>query len=79
MSKIIILSPKSPISQEVVEKLENLVECSPANSIRSSLMEVYQQYIISNHEALPVNFEEIATDFYMLIDFFTQIEEEHLN
>lgn len=76
MPKQILLPLHLPLTQEIIEKLDDLMGCSSARTIRNSLLEVYQQYIIHNHEALPVNFDEIASDFYMLIDFFTQLEEE---
>lgn len=66
---------KTNLSPEITQQLTNLLEFSPPRALRKSLLEVYLHYIITEHQALPTDFDAIASDFYMLVDFFTRIEE----
>lgn len=76
MPKSIVLPDNSKVTQELVNQLDNLVSFSPPGTIRKSILKVYLQFIINEHEALPIDFDEIACDLYMLIDFLTRAEEE---
>lgn len=70
------LPEHSKVTQEVVEQLDNLISFCPPEALRRSLLKVYLQFIIDEHEALPIDFDDIACDFYMLIEFLTMAEEE---
>ncbi len=76
MPKSIVLPENSKLTTEIINELDNLLNFSPPDAIRKSILKVYLQYIICEHEALPNDFEGVACDFYMLIDFFTRAEEE---
>ena len=73
--KTFTLPGHSRLTQEIVSELDSLLSFSPPKAIRQSLLKVYLQYIISEHESLPNDFEGIACDFYLLIEFFAAAEE----
>lgn len=75
MSKIITIPTNSKLTNQIITDLDHLISFSSPQAFRKSILEVYQQYIISQHEMLPSDFENIACDFYMLIDFFMRVEE----
>lgn len=70
------LPERSGITQEMINQLDLLVSRSSPDAIRKSILQVYMRYIISDYDALPGDFEDIACDFYLLIEFFTRVEEE---
>ncbi|MEP1779743.1 hypothetical protein [Reichenbachiella sp.] len=70
------LPEESKVTQEVIEQLDNLISFSSPKALRKSLLKVYLQFIINEHEALPTDFDDIACDFYMLVEFLTMAEEE---
>lgn len=76
MPKSIVLPENSKITTEIITELDNLLNFSPPEAIRKSILKVYLQYIISEHQTLPDDFEGTACDFYLLIDFFTVAEEK---
>ncbi|MEO9483966.1 MAG: hypothetical protein ABJG47_10990 [Ekhidna sp.] len=63
------------LSHKLTEHLEHLLTASPPAALRKSLLRVNLQYIVFEHETLPSDFESIACDFQLLIEFFTQAEE----
>ncbi|MEP4094584.1 hypothetical protein [Reichenbachiella sp.] len=76
MQKTIVLPENSKLSPEIIEQFDNLISFSPPEALRKSLLKVYLQFIISEHDALPIEFDNIACDFYMLIEFLNRAEEE---
>ena len=75
MSKSIVLPENSKLTPDIINELDSLLDFSPPEAFRKSILKVYLQYIINEHEALPNDFENVACDFSMLIDFFTMAEE----
>lgn len=68
--KVILLPKDSPLNQEVIEKLHELLDFTPAQEFRENLLEVYLTYIIFTNEGPPINFDRIAENMYWLIGFF---------
>lgn len=66
----------SNLNPKIIEQLDNLMSFSPPEVLRKSLLRVYMQYIIHEHESLPMDFGEIAGDIYMLVEFLNRAEEE---
>ncbi|WP_017730613.1 hypothetical protein [Nafulsella turpanensis] len=73
--KVLHLPKDSPLTQEAVEKFNQLISFSPPLELRENLLEVYLTYIIFAQEAPPLNFDRIAENMYWLIQFFRQVEE----
>ena len=73
--KVILLPKDSPLNQEVIEKLHQLLDFTPPNEFRENLLEVYLTYIIFTNDAPPINFDRIAENMYWLIGFFRQVDE----
>ena len=73
--KVILLPKDSPLNQEVIEKLHQLLDFTSPNEFRENLLEVYLTYIIFTNDAPPINFDRIAENMYWLIGFFRQVDE----
>ena len=58
----------------LTERLEDLLAASPPAALRKSLLRVYLQYLIDHHESLPADFESIACDFQLLVQFLDEME-----
>jgi hypothetical protein len=69
------LRPASGIHPEIITDLKTLFEFSSPQKIRKSLNDVFFDYLIANHDSLPEDFENIAGNFYNLIDFLHKAEE----
>lgn len=74
--RIFSLPKSTKVTQEMVKRLDDLLSFSPPGQMRQSLLTVYLQYIIDEHDVLPIDFEDIATDFWFLIEFFNTAEKE---
>ncbi len=61
---------------DVLKKLNDLFEFSSPQSLRKSIHEVFFNYLLHNHQNLPVNFNTITSDFYFLIQFLQEAEEQ---
>ena len=73
--KVILLPKDSPLNQEVIEKLHQLLDFTSPKEFRENLLEVYLTYIIFTNDAPPINFDRIAENMYWLIGFFRQVDE----
>lgn len=76
MQKTIDLPENSKLNNEIIEQLDNLISFSPPSALRKSLLRVYLPFLIHEHEALPMDFGDLASDMYMLVEFLTRVEEE---
>ena len=61
--------------EKMLDELNELLENTSANSIRKSVTQVYLDYVLKNHQILPLEFKTIASDFNYLIDFLEKMEE----
>lgn len=67
---------KPRFSEDIIYQLDCLLEYAPANNLREYILEIYQCYIIHEHEMLPENFPEMARSLQMLFDFLKHLERE---
>ena len=76
-NRTITLPENTSITPEMVEKLDDLLSTSQPNGIRKNILKIYMQYLINEHDTLPNDFQDIAYDFYHVIEFFTAVETEY--
>ena len=72
----VILPKSSRLTVEIVEQLDQLLKSSTAGEYRNTLLEVYHLYIMHEHGHLPVHFDSMASQMYVLTEFFRIAESE---
>jgi hypothetical protein len=55
------------LSKSSIEELNNLFESASPTELRENIIEVYHHYIINCHDALPDDFQKMASNVYLLI------------
>jgi hypothetical protein len=70
------MSSKIVLDENTLEQLRLLFDFAPPESIRKTTTELFVRYIMTHHTLLPEEFETIASDFYYLLQFLQDIEEE---
>lgn len=68
-SKKIKLPKDSQLNELIIKELDILFEYAPPKRMREGILHVYLTYIMQNHEALAINFDDIAEDIYWLLEF----------
>lgn len=70
------LPKTSKLTDEVIQQLDRILEYSPPENYRNTLIEIYHMYICNEHELLPSGFDTMADHMYFLVDFFRKAGEE---
>jgi hypothetical protein len=73
---VILLPKNTKVTQKMVLELDNVLSFAPPEQLRYSLHKIFMLYLISEHDVLPGGFEDIASDFYFLVEFLTTAEKE---
>ncbi len=71
--KSIFLPQNSMLTEDAVKYLDDIFDYSSPEEYRETLIEVYQVYIMHEHQSLPQEFEHMAAHLYFLINFFKKI------
>ena len=74
--KSIFLPENSKLTEVAVKYLDDIFDYSSPEEYRETLIEVYQVYIMHEHQSLPQEFEHMAAHLYFLINFFKKISAE---
>jgi hypothetical protein len=74
--KSIFLPQNSKLTEDAVKYLDDIFDYSSPEEYRETLIEVYQVYIMHEHQSLPQEFEHMAAHLYFLINFFKKISAE---
>ncbi len=64
------------LSPECIYRLNSVFELMPPMVLRDHLIELYHNYIMNEHEALPYNFNQLAENLPLLLDFLKFAEQE---
>ena len=70
------LPKTSKLTEEVIQQLDHILDFSPPEEYRNTLIEIYHTYICKEHESLPYEFRLMADHMYFLVDFFRKASEE---
>ena len=57
-----------------IRELNNLLEFTSPEDLRNTLIEIYHTYIIQQHHALPVNFETMSGQMYILLETLKHLQ-----
>jgi hypothetical protein len=63
------------LSLEAIQKLDHLLSVAPPREMREHLLEMYHTYLIHAHHALPINFDKMAANMYLLINCLRDLDE----
>jgi hypothetical protein len=66
----------SSITPEVIYRLDAFFACMPPLEFRDHLLELYHNYILHEHDALPYNFNQLAESMILFLDFLKFADEE---
>jgi hypothetical protein len=64
------------LSTEDILALDNLFISAPPHELRANLQEIYHTYLIHAHQALPIDFEKLAMNMYLLIHCLERLDHE---
>lgn len=67
------------LSDSSIEELNNLFESASPNELRENIIELYHHYIINCHDALPGDFQKMASNVYLLVKSLNGIENNSSN
>jgi hypothetical protein len=76
VQRTVTLPKTSKLTEEVIQRLDDIFDYSSPEEYRETLIEVYQVYIMHEHQSLPQEFEHMAAHLYFLINFFKKIGTE---
>jgi len=74
---VVKLASSSPVNEEMVLHLHTLLRFHRPTILYHTLLELYQRYVINEHDALPINFDDIAATVYVLSEFLKDLEDEY--
>jgi hypothetical protein len=64
------------LSVEAIQRLDHLLSVASPCELREHLLEMYHTYLIHAHNALPINFDKMALNMYLLLNCLREIDEE---
>jgi hypothetical protein len=68
------VSRSSLLTDEIIHQLDGVLNFASPGEFRDTLIEIYHVYILREHQMLPGNFNDMAGQLYVLIDFFKMME-----
>ena len=74
--RIIVLPQYTKLTEYLVRQFDCVLEATSPAELRDHLLEVYHRFIITEHECLPADFQKIANNLYILLDFLTLADKE---
>ena len=74
--RIIVLPKYTKLTEYLIWQFDGLLDAMPPADLRDSILEVYQRFLIKEHEFLPNDFNQLASNLYILLDFLTLADKE---
>lgn len=74
--RIFVLPKYTKLTGHLIWQFDGMLDAVPPAELRENLLEIYQRFIIKEHEFLPLNFQKLADNLYVLLDFLTVAEKE---
>lgn len=65
---------KNKTNKKALTELENLFEFCPPQELRKTLNRLFIVYVMNNHNVLPVDFDEMSENVFLLNDFLESVE-----
>jgi hypothetical protein len=63
------------VPPNLVNSLNHLLRAARPSEYREALLEIYHTYITHQHEALPLDFPNIAQRIHLLSEFFKELDQ----
>ena len=73
------MPPPFRLTRAGIRKVNNLLEFASPEELRNTLIEIYHTYIIQQHHALPVNFETMSGQMYILLETLKHLQPQEEN
>lgn len=64
------------LSRDAIEALDGLFQSVSPGELREHLLEIYHTYLIHAHHSLPLDFEKLSMNLYLLISCLGTMEDE---
>ena len=68
------LPPPFRLTRAGIREVNNLLEFASPEDLRNTLIEMYHTYIIRQHHALPVNFETMSGQMFILLETLKNLQ-----
>jgi hypothetical protein len=64
------------LTPAAIRALDNLFDSAPPQELRENLLEIYHTYLVHAHHTLPLDFEKMARNIYLLTNCLLTVGEE---
>lgn len=64
------------LTPAAIQALDNLFDSAPPQELRENLLEIYHTYLVHAHHTLPLDFEKMARNMYLLTNCLLTVAEE---
>jgi hypothetical protein len=64
------------LTPEAIAALDTLFQSAPPHELRANLQEIYHTYLIHAHQTLPIDFEKLAMNMYLLMHCLEKLDQE---
>jgi hypothetical protein len=68
------LPPPFRLTRAGIREINKLLEFAPPEDLRNNLIEMYHTYIMQQHHALPVNFETMSGQMFILLETLKRLQ-----
>lgn len=76
VQRTFMLPRTSKLTEDVIQRLDHILDFAPPEEYRDTLIEIYHTYIRHEYETLPLTFEEMADQMYFLMEFLSTASRE---
>jgi hypothetical protein len=59
-----------------IQALDGLFDAAPPQELRENLLEIYHTYLVHAHHTLPLDFEKLARNMYLLTSCLLTVSQE---
>ena len=73
---IVVLPRYTKLTEHLIWQFDGFLDAMPPAELRDNIMEIYQRFLIKEHEFLPLDFKKLASNLYILMDFLTTAQKE---
>lgn len=64
------------LNEEIVRQFDNFFSSVRPSDLRDTLIEIYHNYVVHEHQAFPIEFDRMSMQMYLLIDLLKRIDSE---
>jgi hypothetical protein len=64
------------LTPAAIQALDGLFDSAPPQELRENLLEIYHTYLVHAHHTLPLDFENLARNMYLLTSCLLTVSQE---